>query len=104
MSLAWACGEPHADFVLASLTPEQFADIEAFADVVPLPEQRADLRGALQCLTTARSAGNRVANLDTFLLKFGPDVETPDQDQDEMNRQMAKVAAQFNRTTGRKAG
>jgi hypothetical protein len=95
MGLAWQCGEPHADLLLERLSPGQITEIQAFAATEPLPERRADLRTAMECLATARSAGAKGATLDTFLLQFGPAAAPPDQDQDEMNRQMMKVAALF---------
>jgi hypothetical protein len=96
MLLAWQCGEPHADLLLERLTPEQFADVEAFADVEPLPCRRADVRAAMIALVTARAGGAKGVKLADFL----PDYDAArrrreEQDPAEMDRQMMKVAAMF---------
>ena len=98
MDLAWQCGYPHfrpmfRDF---GFTVEDFHEVVAFASCMPLNERRADLRAAMTCLITARSAGIKGVKLSDFIHDYGnPPATEAEQDQDEMNRQMAKVVGLF---------
>jgi hypothetical protein len=96
--LAWACGEPHPDALLARLTAAQVLEVEAFAEGEPLPERRADLRAAMVGLVTARGLGNSSVELAHLLPDYDRDPAADDEDQppevlDRILRRVGQTAA-----------
>jgi hypothetical protein len=85
--------------LIAELTPQQYDEIIAFAERELLPSRRADFRAAMQTLITAKAGGGKGAKLTDFMLDTIEQHETPDeepeQDQDAMSFQLAKMAGLF---------
>ena len=86
--------------MLEQLTAAETLEAERFHKAESLPEHRADFRAAMQCLVTARSQGVKGVALADFLPDYdaGHDRQDDDEEpqtQEEMSRQMEKLAGLF---------